>query len=99
MGTTTPRLVLYKPALGDAGSTYDTEFPANMDTLDNAVLITTLTTKGDLLARDTSDVVRIGTGTSGQVLTAGGAGTIPTWQTPGAATHPGIASHIRWTID
>ena len=30
MGTTTPRLVLYKPALGDAGSTYDTEFPANM---------------------------------------------------------------------
>lgn len=98
MGSSTPRLSLYKPAPGDAASTYDTEFPANMDILDNAVLVTTIDAAGDLLIGTANDAVgRLAIGTNTQVLTSNG--TTATWQTPGASTHPGYAAHARWTND
>jgi len=71
MGTTTSRLALYKPAPGDAASTYDTEFPANMDTLDSAIRLQDFDAKGDLLAGTGVDTMsRLAVGTNGQVLTA-----------------------------
>lgn len=99
MGSTTTRLALYKPAPGDAAATYDTEFPANMDTLDNAQLITVLTTDGDLYVKSGSDVTRLAAGTAGQVLTANGVGSLPTYQTPGAAAHPDFFEHDLYGTD
>ena len=40
---------------------------------------TTLTTQGDIVYRDASGLARLGAGTSGQVLTTGGAGANPSW--------------------
>jgi hypothetical protein len=44
-------------------------------------LTSTLTTQGDLVYRDGSGLVRLGAGTSGQVLQTGGAGANPSWGT------------------
>jgi len=48
---------------------------------DGTDLTTTLTTQGDILYRDGSGLVRLGAGTSGQLLTTGGTGANPSWTT------------------
>ena len=47
---------------------------------------TTLTTQGDILYRDGSGLQRLAAGTSGQVLTTGGAGANVSWQDGGGNT-------------
>lgn len=62
----------------------------------SAVLDVIGSTKGDLLVRNTSDWTAITTGTSGQILTANGAGNVPTWQdpsiSPGGLTPTGVVA-------
>ena len=48
---------------------------------DGTDLTSTLTTQGDILYRDGSGLVRLGAGTSGQVLQTGGTGANPSWTT------------------
>lgn len=97
MGTTTPKLALYKPTAGDAGTTYDNEFPANMDTLDNAV-VTLGTAVGDILYwNGTSWVLRAAT-VAGQVLTTNGVAAAPTYQTPGTLAHPDFFEHDLYGV-
>ena len=48
---------------------------------DGTDLTTTLTTQGDIVYRNASGLVRLGAGTSGQVLQTGGTGANPSWGT------------------
>lgn len=45
------------------------------------IAMSILTTQGDILYRGAAADARLGTGTNGQVLTAGGAGANPSWTT------------------
>lgn len=45
-----------------------------------------LTTQGDVLIRGATTTIRLGTGTDGQVLTSGGAGANPAWESAAAGT-------------
>lgn len=101
MGSNTARLALYKPDPGDAAATWDTEFPANMNTLDNSLLVTTFNAKGDLIAATADNTeARLAVGTNGQVLTANSAtSTGLEWQTPGAASHPDFFDHDIFGVD
>lgn len=51
-----------------------------------------LTTYGDILSRNATSNVRIGIGLEGQVLTAHGAGALPTWETPTPVGTPGTGT-------
>lgn len=54
--------------------------------------------QGDLLLASAADTfVRLGIGGSGTVLTSDG--TTASWQAPGAASHPGFASHNKFGAD
>jgi len=57
-----------------------------------------LTTQGDLLSRNATGLVRIGAGTAGQLLTANGAGTEPTWQAGGGAVTPLFTAVVSSTV-
>lgn len=51
----------------------------------NVKQVATLMSKGDLVAKDTTIMVRIAAGPDGYVLTSRGAGKLPTWAPPGGA--------------
>lgn len=56
------------------------------DLANGAVPKSTVTTTGDLIvANGASSVTRLAAGSSGQILTANGAGVVPTWQAPAAS--------------
>ena len=57
----------------------------------------TITTHGDLLYRGASLPERLAPGTSGQLLTSGGAAAAPTWNTPAAAAGFTIAGYLMYS--
>jgi hypothetical protein len=60
-------------------------------------LTTTLTTQGDILYRDGSGLVRLGAGTSGQLLQTGGASANPSWTTISGGKIK--QTHWQWSND
>lgn len=53
--------------------------------------------RGDILYRGVSKWNNLAPGTSGQVLTSGGAGANPSWQTPSSAGDHALLSNLTWT--